>query len=68
MLDRVKPRLQHANSAVVLSASKVMMKCLDYVDDEDKKASMTKALTPPLVTLMSGQPTENSKVIKPFAL
>jgi AP-1 complex subunit beta-1 len=56
MLDRVKPRLQHANSAVVLSASKVMMKCLDYVDDEDKKASMTKALSPPLVTLMSGQP------------
>lgn len=56
ILDRVKPRLQHANSAVVLSATKVMMKCLDYVDDEDKRASMVKALSPPLVTLMSGQP------------
>jgi len=56
ILDRVKPRLQHANSAVVLSSTKVIMKCLDLLDDDDKIASMCKTLGPPLVTLMSAEP------------
>ena len=55
MVDRVKPRLQHANSAVVLSSVKVMVKCLDQLDDNAKIASICKALGPPLVTLMSGE-------------
>ena len=56
VLDRVKPRLQHANSAVVLSSTKVIMKCLDVLGDEDKSAAVCKALGPPLVTLMSAPP------------
>jgi vesicle coat complex subunit len=40
MVDRVKPRLQHANSAVVLSSTKVIIQCLDRLEDEDKIAGM----------------------------
>ena len=53
ILDRVKPRLQHANSAVVLSSTKVILKCLDVLEDQERVAAVCKALGPPLVTLMS---------------
>mmetsp|Transcript_47210 Transcript_47210/g.111313 ORF Transcript_47210/g.111313 Transcript_47210/m.111313 type:complete len:971 (-) Transcript_47210:106-3018(-) len=55
ILDRVKPRLQHANSAVVLSTAKVMLKLLDIITDNDKIKTFVKALGPPLVTLMSSE-------------
>jgi AP-1 complex subunit beta-1 len=55
ILDRVRPRLQHANSAVVLSSTKVIMKCLDHLDDVEKIMAICKALGPPLVTLMSAE-------------
>ncbi len=35
-MERVKPRLQHANSAVVLSATKVIIRFLDVLTDSDK--------------------------------
>jgi vesicle coat complex subunit len=35
-VERVKPRLQHANSAVVLSATKVIIRFLDVLTDSDK--------------------------------
>ncbi|KAJ1493723.1 Clathrin/coatomer adaptor, adaptin-like protein, partial [Baffinella frigidus] len=51
--ERVKPRLQHANSAVVLSATKVIIKLLDVIKDTAKIALLVKSLGPPLITLMS---------------
>ena len=36
ILERVKPRLQHANSAVVLSATKVILKFLDLLTDSER--------------------------------
>jgi AP-1 complex subunit beta-1 len=44
ILERVKPRLQHANSAVVLSATKVILKFLDFITDGEK---VHKPLSPP---------------------
>jgi AP-1 complex subunit beta-1 len=55
ILERVKPRLQHANSAVVLSATKVILKFLDVLTDTEKVKPYLKSLGPPLVTLMSGE-------------
>ncbi|XP_076816069.1 AP-1 complex subunit beta-1-like [Clavelina lepadiformis] len=55
--ERVTPRLQHANSAVVLSAVKVCMKLLEMMDsDKDYQSNLLKKLAPPLVTLLSAEP------------
>jgi AP-1 complex subunit beta-1 len=54
--ERVAPRLQHANSAVVLAAVKVLMKYMDVMTNQDTVRSLCKKLGPPLVTLLSKEP------------
>ncbi|XP_014390251.1 PREDICTED: AP-2 complex subunit beta [Myotis brandtii] len=55
--ERVTPRLSHANSAVVLSAVKVLMKFPELLlKDSDYYNMLLKKLAPPLVTLLSGEP------------
>ncbi|KEP61546.1 UNVERIFIED_CONTAM: beta adaptin protein, putative [Hammondia hammondi] len=56
VLDRVTARLSHANSAVVLSAIKVVMKLLDKVTNPDVVRAIQRKLCPPLVTLLSAEP------------
>lgn len=56
IVERVLPRLQHVNSAVVLSAVKVIMKQMDIVNNEDLTKVWTKKMAPPLVTLLSTEP------------
>uniref|UniRef100_A0A2I2YI58 Beta-adaptin appendage C-terminal subdomain domain-containing protein n=1 Tax=Gorilla gorilla gorilla TaxID=9595 RepID=A0A2I2YI58_GORGO len=54
--ERVTPQLSHANSAVVLSVVKVLMKFLELLPkDSDYYNMLLKKLAPPLVTLMSGE-------------
>ncbi|KAL1923980.1 uncharacterized protein VTP21DRAFT_7015 [Calcarisporiella thermophila] len=55
MAERIAPRLQHANSGVVLAAVKVIMYLLNYMKEEDVPA-LCKKLSPPLVTLLSKEP------------
>lgn len=51
------PRLSHANSAVVLSAVKVLMKFMELLPkDLDYYGTLLKKLAPPLVTLLSAEP------------
>lgn len=51
------PRLSHANSAVVLSAVKVLMKFMEMLSkDLDYYGTLLKKLAPPLVTLLSAEP------------
>ncbi|KAL0593845.1 AP-2 complex subunit beta [Plecturocebus cupreus] len=55
--ERVTPWLSRANSAVVLSAVKVLMKFLELLPkDSDHYNLLLKNLAPPLVTLLSGEP------------
>ena len=57
VLERVTPRLQHANSAVVLSAVKVMLRLMDLLPDTNELArTVSKKMGPPLVTLLSSEP------------
>lgn len=55
IIERVSPRLQHANSAVVLSAVKVILRYLDDITNQDLIRSITKKLAPPLVTLLNSE-------------
>eukprot|EP01111_Echinosteliopsis_oligospora_P018960 TRINITY_DN8952_c1_g1_i1.p1 TRINITY_DN8952_c1_g1~~TRINITY_DN8952_c1_g1_i1.p1 ORF type:complete len:912 (-),score=267.11 TRINITY_DN8952_c1_g1_i1:67-2802(-) len=54
--ERVAPRLQHANSAVVLSAVKVLMKYMDLIPSIEAVKALCKKMAPPLVTLLSKEP------------
>jgi AP-1 complex subunit beta-1 len=56
IIERVTPRLQHANSAVVLSAVKVIIKYMDLITNQDALKALYKKMAPPLVTLLSSEP------------
>ena len=56
IIERVSPRLQHANSAVVMSAVKIILKYMDEIESQEVIRSYSKKLTPPLVTLLNSEP------------
>lgn len=56
IIERVTPRLQHANAAVVMSAVKVILRYLDDVENQEVVRSISKKLAPPLVTLLNSEP------------
>jgi AP-2 complex subunit beta-1 len=56
LCERIAPRLQHANSSVVLTAVKVIMYLMNYMTKEEDINIMCKKLSPPLVTLLSSGP------------
>ena len=54
IIERVVPRLKHANSAVVLSAIKIILRYLNVLDDSDRARALCRKMAPPLVSLLSG--------------
>lgn len=53
VVDRVTARLSHSNSAVVLSAVRLVIGLLDRVGSADVVRSICKKLTGPLITLLA---------------
>eukprot|EP00300_Choanocystis_sp_HF-7_P036445 c52291_g1_i1.p1 GENE.c52291_g1_i1~~c52291_g1_i1.p1 ORF type:complete len:906 (+),score=209.44 c52291_g1_i1:57-2774(+) len=57
IIERVTPRFQHVNAAVVLSTVKVVMKYMEVISSQDLIKTYCKKMAPPLVTLlMSSEP------------
>ena len=56
IIERVTPRLQHANSAVVMSAVKVILSYMDAVTNNEVIRTLGRKLAPPLVTLINSEP------------
>ena len=56
IVERVLPRLAHSNSAVVLSATKVVMKYMDFITSSENIRSICRKLAPSLVSLLSTEP------------
>jgi AP-1 complex subunit beta-1 len=67
IIERVTPRLQHANSAVVMSAVKVILSYMDVAGGTpgggggggahaESIRALTRKLAPPLVTLLNSEP------------
>eukprot|EP01125_Pyxidicula_operculata_P001225 TRINITY_DN11155_c0_g1_i1.p1 TRINITY_DN11155_c0_g1~~TRINITY_DN11155_c0_g1_i1.p1 ORF type:complete len:876 (-),score=234.91 TRINITY_DN11155_c0_g1_i1:110-2737(-) len=54
--ERVTPRLQHANAAVVLSTVKILIKYIDLIDNKEEAKKLAKKMRPPLVTLLLREP------------
>lgn len=56
IIERVLPRLAHSNSAVVISATKVIMKYMDFITSSENIRSICRKLAPSLVSLLSTEP------------
>ncbi|CAL0314530.1 unnamed protein product [Lupinus luteus] len=56
IVERVTPRLQHANCAVVLSAVKMILQQMELITSTDVVRNLFKKMAPPLVTLLSAEP------------
>ena len=58
IIERVTPRLQHANAAVVMSALKVILSYMELMGSQNSDAVRTlqRKLAPPLVTLLNSEP------------
>ncbi|GJJ12167.1 hypothetical protein Clacol_006408 [Clathrus columnatus] len=56
LAERIVVRLQHANSAVVLTAIKVLLYVMNYMDNKRVTDYLCKKIGPPLVTLLSSGP------------
>lgn len=53
LAERISVRLQHANSAVVLTTCKVILYLMNYMEDESLIRQLERKMGPPLVTLLS---------------
>ncbi|KAG9125939.1 hypothetical protein FRC07_005517 [Ceratobasidium sp. 392] len=56
LAEKVSIRLQHANSAVVLTTIKILLYLMNYMDNRDTMNHLCKKMGPPLVTLLSAGP------------
>lgn len=57
LAERIAPRLQHANSAVVLTAVKVIVYLMNYMAKDEDISNMCKKLSPPL-----GKPQQHLRI------
>lgn len=56
LAERITPRLSHQNSAVVLTSCRVILYLMNYISDEKHITSLSKKMSPPLVTLLAKPP------------
>jgi AP-2 complex subunit beta-1 len=56
LAERISPRLSHSNSAVVLTAIRVILYLMNYISEQKTITSLCNKLSPPLVTLLSKGP------------
>lgn len=58
LAERVVPRLNHTNSAVVLASIKALMVAMEDIKNEETIKSLCKKMAPPLVTLLTTKEPE----------
>jgi len=56
LAERIAPRLSHSNSAVVLTAIRVILYLMNYISDQKQISALCRKLSPPLVTLLAKGP------------
>jgi AP-2 complex subunit beta-1 len=54
--ERIAPRLQHANSSVVLTTIKVILYLTNYMKNDEDITLLCKKLSPPLGRTLAGYP------------
>jgi len=56
IIDKVLPVLQHANSAVVMGAVRIIMVYLDHIDNKEYAKILIQKLRPPLISMLNREP------------
>ena len=56
LAERISPRLSHSNSAVVLTCIRVILYMMEYIADEKTNTTLSRKLSPPLVTILAKGP------------
>lgn len=56
LAERISPRLSHSNSAVVLTCIRVILYMMEYIADEKTITTLSRKLSPPLVTILAKGP------------
>ncbi|CAG7846717.1 AP-1 complex subunit beta-1 AltName: Full=Adaptor protein complex AP-1 subunit beta-1; AltName: Full=Adaptor-related protein complex 1 subunit beta-1; AltName: Full=Beta-1-adaptin; AltName: Full=Beta-adaptin 1; AltName: Full=Clathrin assembly protein complex 1 beta large chain; AltName: Full=Golgi adaptor HA1/AP1 adaptin beta subunit [Serendipita indica DSM 11827] len=56
LTERIVSRLQHSNSAVVLTVIKILLYLMNYIESKQSIEYLCKKMGPPLVTLLSSGP------------
>ena len=56
LVERISPRLQHSNSAIVIASVRVMLYFTNFFYNDAQIQSVFKRLGPPLVTLLHNRP------------
>ena len=56
IIERIIPRLVHANPAVVLAGVKNVLKFMDHLKGKEVVKALSKKLAAPLLTLLSSEP------------
>ncbi|KKZ57811.1 hypothetical protein EMCG_05562 [[Emmonsia] crescens] len=64
LAERIAPRLSHSNSAVVLTSIRVILYLMNYISDQKQITSLSRKLSPPLVTLLSKGPEVQYLVLR----
>ena len=55
-LKRIVPQLSHSNAGVVMSAMKVLIRFMDSLTEPEEIRSITRKLTPAMISLLSSEP------------
>lgn len=58
IIERVTPRLNHGNSAVVLSAVKIIMNYMPVIENNETVRTLQRKIGPPLISLLSNENPE----------
>lgn len=56
LIERIVPRLSHANPAVVLSTVRICMRLLDFIESAETVRIICRKLAPPMITMLSSDP------------
>lgn len=56
MVERIVPRLQHVNPAVVLATVRIVVNLMPHLDSDAKRDFLIKKMSAPLITLLNSQP------------
>ncbi len=63
IIDRVIPRLSHINPSVVFGSIRLIVRYLDFLNNEDLIKNLTKKLAPSIVSVVSFTPVEIQYVV-----
>lgn len=68
MVERIVPRLQHANPAVVLAVVRVIVHLMPLLDSQEKRDFLVKKMSAPLISLLTSPPELQFVALRNFSL